>query len=407
MIAKLAAIGLRGTALASRFLFMMVGVFFMTPEDFGIYGVVVAVTLVIAQIVGLEAFQTSLRKIVRANTGDRPDAAAPDEGEKLIFGRFVIGAAVVAFALGAAVALALGWTMPLVLLTGAICAVEYLCVEIMRVLVAEERPNLALISVSCRFTFWALGFPLLGVLGVLPDLWEVEWVLMAWLISGACAALFVWPVSHAYLGPLQRPFWPWMRDVARVSPKWLAIALNTRYFEGGVRLLPAFIIGEAAAGNFTFLTTLASVGIIAMRSVVEPFWFTRLIHSKTGAGARATFRKITLAVLTLAALATFAGWWVIETYTDKEFLPYDSLILVQMLIALALVSLSQVPHYALYAQDREDLILWAALVSLSAGLGLGVWLTLSYGLVGTAAGTLVGAILNYGLKAEMARRISS
>jgi len=395
MLAKGGAAALRGLALASRFLFIVTAAFFMTPEAFGIYGLIAASSFVIVQLAGIEAHAVVMRRVAVTLAGSARD-------DRPFYGRFVILSSAFAFGGGVSLGLAFGWPAPITLLAGAIVALEYAGVEATRILAAEKRPTLALCTASLRVVPWALGIPALGALGGLDAWWSLEVVLSAWAVCGAAALAMLAPVRARYARPLPGSFSGWYGTILRRAPRWVVIALAPRFLESGVRIVPGAMLGEAEVGRFVFLATLAGIGPIAVRAVVEPYYFAAMLDPATGRAARQGFARATLGVIALGTLASVGGWWAATGPGGKD-LGDNSLPTLFALVAAAIAtSLAQVAHYGLYAGQRDAEIFSASLATLLAGVPLVAVLTAVHGTLGTAIGTALAAVLLLVLKSRRA-----
>lgn len=378
---KLASASLRVSALASRFIFAVVGAFFMTADEFGVYGLVATGSYVIAQIAGLEAAPVVLRRIAQQSGPSRCL-------DQRFYGRLLLITGAAAFALGLAFASWFDWALSITLCCGGIVLLEYWGIEASRILVVERRVGLAMVSVSMRFLPWSIGFPISAAIGFYPAPWSVEHVLLAWLLSSAASLLCIAPAIAAYYGSLPPGFGRWLTILLRGSPKWVIIALCSRFLESGLRMVPGFVIDEAAAGRFVFISTLAATGGIAIRSVIEPIYFTRMITPDQSSEARREFGRITAAGLIGSAVGVAAVWHALPWLSGKENSGRETIVLVLMLASSSLLCLAQVPHFKLYAEnrDREVLIISAWVLAGSIPLVLG--LTLTYGILGSAIGAV-------------------
>jgi hypothetical protein len=382
---------MRALALAGRFVFALSAAFFMEPRAFGIYGLIAASSYIFIQIAGIEAFAVVMRRIAVSHPGEGGD-------DRPFYGRFMILSACLSFIMGAGLGHWFGWSAEIILLSGGIVALEYIGVEAVRILAAEKRPDLSLYAASMRFTLWSFGFPLLGLAGLLAAPWKLEWVLLAWLVSDIAALAFLAPVWRRYGAPMSAGFWTWYRVLLRGAPRWVIIALAPRFLESGVRVVPGFAIDEAAAGRFVFLATLAAIGSIGLRSVIEPFFFARMLDPEEGAGARRQFARATAALVALGALASALGWGLATRSGGKELGEASGLILTLLVLAGAAVSFSQIAHYRLYAGQHDGAIFRISLITLLIGIPLVFALTFAAGMTGTALGAALTALLFLALK---------
>jgi|GEM_PF-5743469 hypothetical protein len=392
------SISLRGLALSSRFVFVFAAAFWMDPEAFGIYGLIAAGTYVFSQIAGIEAFQIVMRRVARKESGDGLD-------DRPFYGRFIFLSAPIAFGLGAGMGVWFGWPTEVTLMAGAITAFEYLGVEAMRILVAENRADLSLLSVATRFVFWSFGFPVLTVAGIIGAPWPLDAVLASWLVSSVLALTFLAPIWAPYWQPMPAAFWSWYRMILAAAPRWIVVALTMRFLESGVRMVPGFMIDEVAAGHFVFLATLAGFGGIGMKAVVEPFFFARMVRPDTGKAARRRFGQLTLVVNAAGAVVSAVGFWATTTFGGRALGSEEAMVLGLLIVASTTTSFAQIPHFKLYAAHRDNDILATSLATFIVSVPLVFGLTYGFGLVGTSLGAAISGGVLLGAKALRAKQI--
>jgi nitrate reductase NapE component len=378
---------LRSASLGGRFVFTIFAAMWMSPMDFGVYGIVTAASAIIVQCVGLEAYQVTLRRVSRAGEEERP---LPDRAH---YGRFVALAALLAALSGAAFAAWFGWSLRLVALTAGVCLAEYVGTEATRILVAERRPDAAMFSISLRYLPWNLGLPLLALLGLVPRHWSAEAILLSWFLCSTAGCLFLVQVAHAYAVRTESGFAPWLKVLSREVPRWMLIGLSWRFLETGIRIVPGVLIDEKAGGHFVFFATIASIGSTGLKAAIEPFWFVRMIGAAEGAKARREYALITLLWLLLAMILSVAIVYGSARFGGRAVTHADIGAFALLLLAYGALALSQIPHFALYAADADRAIERVSLLALLAGLAVCIWGTLALGLIGAAAGSLVGSLV--------------
>ena len=398
--AQLAGFALRAASLGSRFVFVLFAAVRMGALEFGIYGLVASASAIILQIAGLELYQVTLRAVAR-NPGSNND-------DRAHYGSFMLIAAGIAALSGIVFAGWFGWSPAVLGLVGGICAAEYLGTEAQRICVVEGRPDLAMFSVSLRYLPWNLGLPVASLLGLAgPSWWTIDVVLTAWLLSSIAGSLLIFPVLRPYRDRAKARFHRWFVDLSGQIPRWILIALCYRFLETGVRLVPGILIDERAAGRFVLLATLAGIGSTGVKAVLEPFWFVRLIQPGDDGRARREFGRMTIAWLSAATVGAalflvFLGSTGRIPLDDTDFVVFAIL-----LVSSSCLSLSQVPHYALYARDRDTIIQHISLASLLIGLAATTVGTIFFGLIGTACGAAAGCASLLFLKEIASRQIDT
>lgn len=367
----------------------------MSPRDFGIYGLIASASYVIAQIAGIEAYQIVMRRISQATPEDFIE-------DRPFYGRMLFLTGSIAASFGTALGLYFSWSPIIVAMCAGIVTLEYLGVEAQRVLIAERQYNRAMAQVSMRFLPWSVAFPLLTLLGTIEPTWSIETVLGSWLFFSAISIFLATPVLPLYFAKLPEGFKCWLTQIFRAAPPWMIVALSGRFLESGSRMVPGFVINENAAGRFVFLASISTIGAVAIRSAVEPMFFTRMIARDGADKARRAFTIVSLAVLAVAAVLGGVAWYFVGKFAVHAYTPEETKAFFMMEIASALFVLSQVPHFKLYAAKRDREILWIAVLTLAVALPLTVAATWMWGILGTALGTLIGSTFLLVVKLERA-----
>jgi hypothetical protein len=379
--------GLRSASLGSRFVFTVFAALWMTPTDFGIYGLVASAAAIIVQLVGLEAYQVTLRGISKSGV------TAQTLADRACYGRFIGLAAIAAGLSGVIFALWFHWSPWLVALTAAICIAEYIGTEATRILVSEQRPDSAMFSISLRYLPWNLGLPLLGFFDIIPRHWSAEMILLCWFACSAGGCLFLLEVSQRYTARLQGPLGDWASALMRQVPRWVVIGIAWRFLETGVRIVPGVMIDEKATGHFIFFATLASIGSTGLKAAIEPFWFVRMIRGESGRQARREYAFITCMWLLPASLLSAAIVYGSMRFGGRIVTPADVVMFALLIASCGCLALSQIPHFALYAQEADQAIERVSALAMLVGLIACPLGTYAFGLVGTAMGALTGSVV--------------
>lgn len=380
--AKLAGFALRSASLGSRFVFVLFAAVRMNAVEFGIYGLIASASAVIVQVAGLELYQITLRSVAKSSAQD---------ADRAHYGRFMALAAAIAGLTGAGFAAWFGWMPMVICLAAGICAAEYIGTETQRICVVEGRADLAMFSVSLRFLPWNLGLPLAAVLRIdSPALWSIEFVLGSWLACSLLGSICLAAVGRPYAARAVTGFVGWLRDLGPQIPRWIVIALCYRFLETGMRLVPGILIDEKAAGRFILLSTLASIGSTGVKAALEPFWFVRLIRSDSGAAARREFMFVTIGWLAAAAIVSTAALLGMEAWGRVRLDMLDWLTFGLLIVSASCLSLSQIPHFALYAAEHDAAIQNISIAVLMIGIIATVAGTEWFGFAGAAGGAAAG-----------------
>lgn len=396
-----AALLLRGMALGGRFVFVIFAAKYMLPEDFGRFGLLAGLALLIPVLVAFEAHQVLLRRILQ-----EPERA-PDT--RRFYAIFVLTGSIVSGAIGALTLAAFGWSPKEVCLGVAVLMLEHIGLETQRNLINERLPALAVLSVALRTGAWGIAIPALFFAGLIPEPWTFEIVLWFW-IAGAGGAVIagipIWRLFRPYRRDLDlRRSWGTLGEVLGRSWAWVLFTASLRVIETGGRFVCAWMISESASGRFTFVSMLASLSYVAQKGVLEPIYYPRLSGLDATEDTDREFRRASWVVIIAATLCAAMGFGVSSWFAG--IVPPASEVISFCLLCLAFACLcfAQPAHYQLYRAHRDRVIV-------TTGVAGGVMMLLSsivatrfWGLPGAATGVLLGALLLLILKSYAARRL--
>ncbi len=395
-------LGLRGIALGGRFVFVIFAAKYMLPQDFGRFGLLAGLALLIPVVVALEAYQVLLRRILQ-EPGRAP-------GTRRFYGLFVLAGSLVSGAIGALTLVAFGWSATEVGLGAIVLMLEHIGLEIARILANERLPMLSVLSVALRTGAWSVAMPALFFVGLIPAPWTFETVLWFWIAGAIGATLVSMPVWHLFR-PHRRDLhlrrgWESLNEVLGRSRTWVLYQASLRSIETGGRFVCAWMISEAAAGRFTFISMLASLSYVAQKGVVEPIYFPRVSVREATEETQREYRRINWAVIVAgtfcSVLGLVASAWITGVAPQEIELVSFSL----LCLAFACLCLAQSPHYRLYRWRHDRAIMTTAVAGGVAMVLSSVIATRFWGIAGSAAGVLLGALVLLVLKDRAARKLT-
>jgi O-antigen/teichoic acid export membrane protein len=395
------ALILRGVALGGRFVFVIFATKYMLPGDFGRFGLLAGLALIIPLIVGLEAYQILLRRILQ-----EPERAP---GTRRSYATFVLAGSLVSGATGALTLACFGWSATEVCLGAVVLIFEHIGLETNRNLVNEGRPALSVLSVALRSGAWGVVVPALFFVGLISAPWTFETVLCFWIlgsIGAVLAGMPIWPLFRPHGRDLDlRRSAGQLKELASRSRTWLIFAGSTRVIETGGRFVCAWMISEAAAGRFTFVSMLASLSYIVQQGVVEPFYYARLTALDATEETYREFRHINLLAIVGATLCSVVGL-AASAWLNGVLPPELELVSFGLLcLAFACLSLTRSAHYRLYRSHKDKAIMRTGIAGCVAMVLTSIVATWLWGVVGAALGMLLGTLVLLILKGRAAREL--
>ena len=374
----------------------------LPPEELGLFGLIGAAVTICTYLYGLDFYTFSLRELSEAELNEVRHRL---RDQFMLFGAiYLIGGAILAALLPS-----FGIDPALALLVAAIAMFQHAGLELYRVLLRLQQTLAASLSFFIRDAAWVPACPVAWWLT--GDL-AVSDVLLFWLVgSVAATGLATWLVLRATPAGKPRPVdSAWLKSGIRTGLRMLPGTLSLRGLFTVDRFILALFVPPDAVGAYVFFTSLCMTAVGLFETGVMPYFWPRLLETaRSGdrqqqavaerALAHACFVGApALAVMTVAAGLVLAGLLPNPTYAAHlEFLLWIS-------AAYMFVTLSNIPHYRLYAARRDLAIVGSNAAAFLIFLALSGALGLAGLKLAVPAGLLVASIMLLVLKSAAARR---
>lgn len=401
--ADVVSVALRVGGAAGRFVLLFVLARYLTPSDVGVFGLVAAAVVLTVYALGLEYHTYTTRALLHDD--------APRWGERLRAQAAVhlaaYGVALVVVVVTTAVGLLppslVGWASGIVLL-------DHASLELYRLLIVDRRPVAAHVVMFLRTGGWGLAWAASAVVFSQARSLEAVWVF--WIAGSGLAvlvgAVLLWPVLRPIAGArAQRAD---IRRGLRTAGIFIVSSLAFR----GVFVVDRYILEALSTtsdvGIYTFYIGLASGVLLVTESGAVVSRFPGLVAAHRGSD-RGVFarhlrefgRRVGVAVAVAVLVAVVAIRPVLGLLDRPAYAANLELFWI-LLAAFAMLSLSLIPHYVLYAQARDLVVANAAAAGLVVAAGLALVLVPVWGMVGSAVATLSGAATVSAIKTVAALR---
>lgn len=369
-------IGLHGTTLGTRFLFLFVLAKYLDPSSVGYYGLFTATVGYSLYFVGLDFYTYVTREMVKTPNTERG---------KLLKNQVALsGLLYVAFLPVSVIVLEqLDWPTHLMLWFVPILMLEHFNQELFRLLVALSEQITASLILFLRQGSWALMA--VAMMAWDADTRELPYVMALWTCSGIAAALVgMLKLKSLGMGGWSTPVdWSWIRKGVRISIAFLVATLAIRGINTLDRYWMDAIGGLEAVAAYVLLYGVASSLMTFLDAGMFSFTYPALIrlhHQKDTALARSKVRQ--MLVLSTLAAAAFAviSWNVLPHLLQwiNKSTYFDYLHLYPWILSAVIIwVISMVPHYGLYAQGQDKPIIQSHMVALPVFLA-GTWVASSH-----------------------------
>lgn len=339
-----ATIGIRGT--------LIVGLaVWLDPAELGVFGLIGATIALAIQIYGHDFYVYTVRQLSVAELGD---VRYRLRDQFLLFGAiYTVGTV----ALAALLPL-FGLDPALALLTAAIAVFQHVSVELYRVLLRLERTVSASLCFFVRDAAWVPACPLVwwlrGGFG-LSD------ILLLWLAGSIAATGYAaWSVLRATPAAPPRPIdRAWLARGIRTGLRMLPGTLSLRGLFTVDRMIMALVVPPEALGAYVFFASLCTAATGLFESGIMPYFWPRLLEAaRTGgtservAAERALVRACVIGAPALAVAAVAAGVVLAKLMPHEAYGEHLGFV-AWIAAAYFFVTVSNIPHYRLYAANRD------------------------------------------------------
>jgi O-antigen/teichoic acid export membrane protein len=362
-IVRLASVGLRGFTLLSKFLLIVALAKYLEPSSLGLYGLIVAAVAYAIYPLGFEFYTYSTRELLRRNS---------NEWSKLLRGQALFHAClyVVFLPLFCLVFYfellpweVIFWLYPILVL-------EHVNQELSRLFIALSEQLTASVVLFFRQGAWAAGLSLW--MYAEPSARNLESVFLSWLIGGLFALMLSLLKLKAMgiLWDSQLVKFEWIkRGIFVAFPLFLStLALRGIYTID--RYWFESLVGLDVLGAYVLFMAIASALLSFMDAGIYSFKYPSMIGS-FNRGMDTHFGEITKSMV--VQVMAFSGFYLafvlillepILEIIGRELYLENIDIFYWLLVVMVIQAMSNVPHYALYAQGKDQPIIVSHLISL-------------------------------------------
>ena len=364
---RLLNLSLRAFTLAVKFAFILSLAVFLPPAEVGLYGLITVTVFFSIYFVGFEFYTYSTRDMVARPRNEWPGLLSSQLVFFLLMYLLVLPISSLLFWVGI-----LPWTILVYFLL--LVVLEHLSTELMRLLVAAEKPLLATVIIFVKQAGWAICF--IFAMWMNPDFRNISDLLLFWVI-GVISSLVIGArplLQLNWSGALARINWRWIRNGVLIALPLLLSSIAVRSLFTFDRYAFEALNGLELLGAYSVYMGVASAMLSFMESGIFVFYYPKMMKAYKENQLhvfREAFKKLTkqsaLWLLVLMAGAGLAGLVIfplLEEGVYAENLP----LFASTIITMAVFIFGYVFQYGLYAATRDGSIIFANV----AGLALAV-----------------------------------
>tara|TARA_Y100001934_G_scaffold277292_1_gene375751 strand:- start:20446 stop:21681 length:1236 start_codon:yes stop_codon:yes gene_type:complete len=361
---QLLNLGLRAVTLAVKFAFILALAVFLPPEEVGLYGLITVTVSYSIYFVGFEFYTFSTRDLVARPRSEWSRLLS----NQLVFFGLMYVVVLPAFSIVFFLEM-LPWSVMAAFI--ALVVLEHLSTELMRLLVAIEKPLLATLVIFIKQALWALCFAI--TMWLAPEFRNISDLLLFWIAGSALSILIgVGPLLKLdWRGVLTKIDWRWIRTGAMVAIPLLLSSIAVRSLFTFDRYAFEALNSLALLGAYSVYMGVASAMLSFMESGVFVFYYPRMMKAYKEQNmsefehAYSKLAKQSAIWLTFLMVgAAIAG--VIVFPMLEETIYYDNLTLFfAIIVSMAIFIGGYVFQYGLYTTTRDKSIIVANLAGLA------------------------------------------
>ncbi|MFD2229727.1 lipopolysaccharide biosynthesis protein [Alkalimarinus sediminis] len=362
MLIRLFNIVLRGITLASKFALLLVLAKYLEPSSVGLYGLIVVTVAYGMYPLGFEFYTYSTREVIKANV----DVKGQYLKSQIAFHGWLYLLITPLFILIFYCELLPWYVAPwffVLLIT------EHSNQELMRMLVAIQKPLMATFVLFIRHGLWALIIAFLFVF--VPETRSVEAVLIAWSISGILSFIVaMWQVKIAITKGWELPIdWVWIKRGIKIAlPMFLGI-MSLNFISTLDRYWFESLVGSDALGAYVFYMAITAAAVSFIDAGVFSFTYPAMVAA-AGAEDRETFGLLLKKMFYQALFLSITFAFLIVVFIDFLLMLVGKPVYFEMkgllyplLVMMVIQVVSYVPNYALYTQNSDRAIITSNILS--------------------------------------------
>jgi O-antigen/teichoic acid export membrane protein len=357
-------LSLRALTLIIKFVFVMSLAIFLPPAQVGLYGLITVTVSYSIYFIGFEFYTFSTRDLVARPRSEWSRLLS----NQLVFFGLMYVVVLPAFSIVFFLEM-LPWSVMAAFI--ALVVLEHLSTELMRLLVAIEKPLLATLVIFIKQALWSVCFAI--TMWLAPEFRNISDLLLFWIAGSALSILIgIGPLLKLdWKGALTKIDWRWIRTGAMIAIPLLLSSVAVRSLFTFDRYAFEALNSLALLGAYSVYMGVASAMLSFMESGVFVFYYPRMMKAYKEQNmsefehAYSKLAKQSAIWLTFLMVgAATAG--VVVFPMLKETIYYDNLTLFfAIIVAMAIFIGGYVFQYGLYTTTRDKSIIVANIAGLA------------------------------------------
>lgn len=375
---------LRGSTMASRFVLLLFLARFLTPEDLGIWGLMNVTIVMSLYFLGLDFYVFNTRELLATDDKKRVQMIRDQFVFHGIMYLIVLPLLLAVFLLQFISWQYVGWFYLILVL-------EHLSQEAARLLTTLFRPVMANLVLFFRSGAWI--YAVVAVAYLKNDLRGLTTIWIGWVVGVTISIIIAvyilrfLPWSEIKSNPVD---WGWIKKGTKIALPFLLSTMAMVGIQYIDRYFIQYFYGEAQVGFYTFYAQIANVIFVFIFTGINMILYPKIIeafqkgmHEKY----RALMKKMSFGIIGgIIALSVVAAVLInplLMFLNRTEYTEYSYIFYI-LLLAVAFMTVSYIPHYALFVRKKDKAIVGSSIAALVVSTIANFILVPLYGLSGAA-----------------------
>ena len=392
-------LGLRGLSMLAKFLLVIYIGKYLSVEDLGEYGLFITTITIAIYFLGLDFYTYNTREIL---------AKEKDQQLQLIRDQFIFHILVYVIVLPILLTV---FTFGLIKREFIayfyfILIFEHISQEFYRLYITLQKQIFSNFLLFMRTGIWVYAIIALWYFKI-DGTFNLETVWHAW-IMGSFISILIGIIhlkkDYNFESLTERIDWIWIRNGIKISIPFFIGTLAYKVIEFSDRYMINHYMTKADVGIYTFFSGIANTVNIIVFTLVIMMYYPSLIEqyqAKEMDVFKNTLKQFSIKIALFSIFSSigillFIGY-VLEFTGKSEFQKHIE-VLCLLIIANIVLNFSYIPHYTLYAAQKDIIIRNATLLGAGINIFLNILLISEYGINGAAIATIASFMVIYILK---------
>jgi len=381
---------------------------YLSVDELGEYGLFVTTITIAIYFLGLDFYTYNTREILAKEKNKRLPLIRDQFIFHLLVYVIVLPLLLTIFTLGLI-------NTEYILYFYLILVFEHLSQELYRLYTTLQKPIFANFLLFVRTGLWVYVVMALWHLNV-ERMMNLETVWYGWAIGSFISiiiGILYLKRDYDFKNLTEKIDWYWIKNGVKVSIPFFIGTFAYKVIEFSDRYMIDYYMTKVDVGIYTFFSGIANTINIIVFTLVIMIYYPLLVEqyqNKEMDVFKKTLRVFSVKTISFSVFSSIGILLLIGFVLDfmgKLEFQNNIEVLWLLIIANIILNISFIPHYVLYAAQKDIIIRNATLIGAGINIVLNLILIKSYGIAGAAIATITSFMIIYMLKFCYSRRITN